>query len=224
MVRQLRAEATRAAALRAAADLFLEVGHANATLSQVSAQSGVTKGALYFHFASKEELARAIVDEGHERVSTACAGKVDGRNPALESIVGISYSVLELAASDALVRVMYRLQMEIDGSDTARGSVFGTWGTVFEHLFDRAIEHGDVASHLDAKNAALLVCEMLAGVLMVSEAQSRLDDAPARMEKVWNTVLPSLVPVDKLAYFRQFASRSLSSYTRENIATGSITV
>ncbi|MEO7078062.1 MAG: TetR family transcriptional regulator, partial [Rhodococcus sp. (in: high G+C Gram-positive bacteria)] len=51
MVRQLRAEATRAAALRAAADLVLDVGHANATLSQVSAQSGVTKGALSFHFA-----------------------------------------------------------------------------------------------------------------------------------------------------------------------------
>lgn len=94
MVRQLRAEATRAAALRAAADLFLDVGHANATLSQVSAQSGVTKGALYFHFASKEELARAIVDEGHERVSTACAGLVDSRSPALESVIGISYSVL----------------------------------------------------------------------------------------------------------------------------------
>lgn len=137
MVRQLRAEATRAAALRAAADLFLDVGHANATLSQVSAQSGVTKGALYFHFASKEELARAIVDEGHERVSTACAGLVDSRSPALESVIGISYSVLELAASDPLVRVMYRLQMEIDGSDTARGSVFGTWGNIFEHLFER---------------------------------------------------------------------------------------
>ncbi len=68
MVRQLRAEATRAAALRAAADLFLDVGHANATLSQVSAQSGVTKGALYFHFASKEELARAIVEAVPDRV------------------------------------------------------------------------------------------------------------------------------------------------------------
>ena len=71
---------------------------------------------------------------------------------------------------------------------------------------------------------ALLICEMLAGVLMVSEAQSRLEDAPSRMEKVWNTVLPSLVPIDKLAYFREFAARSLSSFVRENITSGSVTV
>ncbi len=224
MVRQLRAEATRAAALRAAADLFLEVGHANATLSQVSAQSGVTKGALYFHFASKEELARAIVDEGHERVSTACSGLVDSRSPALESVIGISYSVLELAASDPLVRVMYRLQMEFEGSETTRGSVFGTWGNIFEHLFDRAIEHGDVADHLDSSNAALLVCEMLAGVLMVSEAQSTLGTAPSRMEKVWHTVLPSLVPPNKLGYFREFAARSLSSFVHSDSPVDSVHV
>lgn len=213
MARQLRAEATRSAALRAAADLFLEVGHASATLSQVSAESGVTKGALYFHFASKEELARAIVDEGRERVAAACAALVDSRSPALESVIGISYAVLDLANSDTLVRVMYRLQLEVRGS--REDSVFSTWQNNFQNLFERAIVHGDVLDDLDAENAALLVCEVLSGVLVVSEATDALDRAPVRMERVWRAILPSLVAPDKLPYFREFASRSLSSFLRE---------
>ncbi|GGG17130.1 TetR family transcriptional regulator [Rhodococcoides trifolii] len=215
MVRQLRAEATRSAALRAAADLFLRVGHATATLSQVSAESGVTKGALYFHFASKEELSRALVDEGRERVAAACSGLVDNRSPALESVIGITYSVLELANSDNLVRIMYRLQLEVDGPDPSRGSVFGTWQNLFELLFDRAITHGDVIDSLDSKTASLLVSEVLSGVLMVAEGTSKLASAPIRMEQVWHTILPSLVPPEKLSYFREFASRSLSSFVRD---------
>ncbi|MGB6179994.1 MAG: TetR/AcrR family transcriptional regulator [Rhodococcus sp. (in: high G+C Gram-positive bacteria)] len=218
MVRQLRAEATRSAALRAAADLFLRVGHATATLSQVSAESGVTKGALYFHFASKEELARALVDEGRERVAAACTGMVDSRSPALESVIGITYSVLDLANTDNLVRIMYRLQLEVDAPDPSRGSVFATWQTIFSHLFERAIEHGDVIDSLDSETASCLVSEMLSGVLMVAEGTARLGGAPARMEQVWHTILPSLVPPEKLPYFREFASRSLSSFVRDRAA------
>lgn len=64
MVRQERAEATRDSVLRGAAGVFLRLGYANASLSEIIAESQVTKGALYFHFGSKEELARAVIDEG----------------------------------------------------------------------------------------------------------------------------------------------------------------
>ena len=48
--------------------MFFCLGYANASLSEIIAQSNVTKGALYFHFGSKEELARAVVDQGNERL------------------------------------------------------------------------------------------------------------------------------------------------------------
>src|SRR5262249_39937193 len=61
--RQDRAERTRNAILEAAAVVFDERGFNGASLSDILAKAGVTKGALYFHFSSKEELARAIVEE-----------------------------------------------------------------------------------------------------------------------------------------------------------------
>lgn len=58
MARQERAIRTRRALLVAAAEVFDEVGYEAATISDVLKKSGMTKGALYFHFTSKEELAQ----------------------------------------------------------------------------------------------------------------------------------------------------------------------
>ena len=56
-----------------------------ASLSEIIAESQVTKGALYFHFGSKEELARAVIDEGSARFDAKCELWLDRRTPALES-------------------------------------------------------------------------------------------------------------------------------------------
>ena len=60
---QGRAQVTRQALLVAAATRFAEVGYHGTSLSEVIAASKVTKGALYFHFISKQALADAVVAE-----------------------------------------------------------------------------------------------------------------------------------------------------------------
>src|SRR3954469_23777145 len=61
--RQARALATRGAILAAAAEEFAAASYHQASLSRILERSGVTKGALYFHFVSKESIALAVVDE-----------------------------------------------------------------------------------------------------------------------------------------------------------------
>jgi len=51
-----RSEATIANILTAAASLFLSRNYADVTMGQIADAAHVTKGALYHHFASKEEL------------------------------------------------------------------------------------------------------------------------------------------------------------------------
>ncbi|MFC7472440.1 TetR family transcriptional regulator [Actinomadura keratinilytica] len=63
MVKQERAIRTRKAILTAAAKIFEERGYRAATISEILSAAGVTKGALYFHFSSKEELAQGILHE-----------------------------------------------------------------------------------------------------------------------------------------------------------------
>jgi AcrR family transcriptional regulator len=92
-----RREEVRTRVLAAAASVVAERGLAAATLDQVAAAAGFTKGAVYSNFASKDELFLALLeDQARDRVTrveTALAGAPDV--PAALAAVGA-----ELAGAD----------------------------------------------------------------------------------------------------------------------------
>ena len=58
-----RSARTRGALLMAARELFAENGFAATGREEIAERAGVTRGALYHHFASKTELAAAVVEQ-----------------------------------------------------------------------------------------------------------------------------------------------------------------
>src|SRR5438067_8683685 len=62
LTRSMRKAETRAALLAAAADHFAKRGIAATSIDDVAASVGLTKGAVYAHFASKSDLVRAIFE------------------------------------------------------------------------------------------------------------------------------------------------------------------
>jgi AcrR family transcriptional regulator len=86
MVQQQRAAATRAQIVRGAAQMFDRSGFESANLVEIAEAAGMTQGALYFHFRSKEDLARNIIAEQHrislsavQPIAAAAAGVGDRR-------------------------------------------------------------------------------------------------------------------------------------------------
>lgn len=65
MVRRTKEEAeqTRRSILAAARKTFHEQGVGNTSLEQIAQAAGLTRGAIYWHFANKEELFRAMRQE-----------------------------------------------------------------------------------------------------------------------------------------------------------------
>ena len=61
--RSARKAATRARLLEAAARVYARRGFAGATLDEVAGEAGFTKGAVYAHFGSKENLLLALLQE-----------------------------------------------------------------------------------------------------------------------------------------------------------------
>ena len=57
-----KGEVTRQRIVEAAAGLFNQRGFENASLSELMEATGLEKGGIYRHFASKEELATAAFD------------------------------------------------------------------------------------------------------------------------------------------------------------------
>jgi AcrR family transcriptional regulator len=62
--RQRRKEARPAELTAAALDLFVERGFAATKLDDIAARAGVSKGTLYLYFSSKEELFKAVIQQG----------------------------------------------------------------------------------------------------------------------------------------------------------------
>lgn len=92
-----RTETTRAALLRAARSLFVERGYAETATPDIVAAAGMTRGALYHHFADKQALFRAVV----EQEAAAVAAEIEHAAPAA---LGLREALL--AGGDAFLDAM----------------------------------------------------------------------------------------------------------------------
>jgi AcrR family transcriptional regulator len=76
-----RSEATRAALIGAGRRLFAERGYAEVGTEEIVRAAGVTRGALYHHFAGKRELLEAVYEqieaEVTQRIATGALGAAD---------------------------------------------------------------------------------------------------------------------------------------------------
>jgi AcrR family transcriptional regulator len=72
--------------LEAAARLFYEQGYPQTTTRQITNACGITPGALYNHFSSKEEILWVIVEDAYTRTAEVCEEAVRRGNgdPAAE--------------------------------------------------------------------------------------------------------------------------------------------
>jgi AcrR family transcriptional regulator len=69
--------------------VFARRGYEAATVEEITAECGIAKGALYGHFASKEELFRTILVEHVRRRATETASRLEPGLPLHESILRI---------------------------------------------------------------------------------------------------------------------------------------
>ena len=102
-----RSATTRAALVRAARELFARDGYAATGREAIVERAGVTRGALYHHFADKEALFRAVFEEIEAEVmahSAEAAMAVAPEDP-LGQLRSGSLAYLDIALDPAVQRV-----------------------------------------------------------------------------------------------------------------------
>lgn len=100
-----RRAATRAALIAAARELFAQKGFAGAGREEIVERAGVTRGAMYHHFDSKEALFRAVYEEVEEEVlAHLMVAAAPARDPKEMLRLG-SLAYLDIAATDDVRRI-----------------------------------------------------------------------------------------------------------------------
>lgn len=105
-----RKEARPAEIVAAAFEVFAQKGFAGAKLDDIAARAGVSKGAVYLYFETKEDLFRAVVTQGVapnvEQVLAMLAQHPGPFAPLLESIAERMAQVVTATPVGGLVKMV----------------------------------------------------------------------------------------------------------------------
>ncbi|GAA3548025.1 ScbR family autoregulator-binding transcription factor [Amycolatopsis ultiminotia] len=197
MARQERAEQTRKTILDAAASRFDAVGFLGASLSDILGEAGVTKGALYFHFKSKEELADALVQEQFGVVDTAELLQ----SPGLQTAIDWSHGLARGLRTDVRVRASIRLVIEQGSFITPASNAYKEWIDVADACFIAGKAAGDLRKDVATHELAQLVVSSFTGIQLSSQVLTGRTDLSERLTFMWSMLLPSIVPPRRVHRF-----------------------
>lgn len=89
-----RRQQTREYLLQAAAQVFAERGFHAASLDEVAAAAGFTKGAVYSNFKNKEDLFLALLEDSYAREMTALRATIERSDVPPEARIGDFVSLI----------------------------------------------------------------------------------------------------------------------------------
>lgn len=193
---QTRAVKTRAAIVRAAGELFAERGYHGASTTDILERCGLTRGALYFHFPSKEAIADAVAEHQWHALSPP------DRDSPLQAVVAMTFTYADSLLRDPVMRGAVRLAVE-------QGTFRGPDATPYEgpeqvvlDLLVQAQARGELLTTTDPRAIARLLVAAYTGVQLVSEAQTGRSDLMDRLTDLWRYLLPGIANPGLLPHLR----------------------
>jgi AcrR family transcriptional regulator len=117
---------TRARIQQVAVELFTEHGYEGTSLREIAERLDVTKAALYYHFRSKEDIVRSLVEDYFGQMDALIAwGTEQPRTTELRGAI-LSRYVSIVAEGDKVFRMLHQNQAAVStlASAKSRGELF----------------------------------------------------------------------------------------------------
>ncbi|MEU9416737.1 ScbR family autoregulator-binding transcription factor [Streptomyces sp. NPDC048272] len=191
MARQERAIQSRRIIVEAAAEMFNELGYDATTIGGLIDRIPLTRGGLYFHFTSKEELARAVLDEAVTR---------EGSTPQVHKLqewVDLGLLLAHRLPKEPVLSASVRLSV-----DAKARALFGTrwpdWISVGEGLLEEAGMRGELLAHVVPSEVSRLLVGAWTGVLLITEGIPD-GDLSREISNLFDLVLPNIAAPAVLA-------------------------
>lgn len=187
--------------VRAALDVFSEKGFAGARMEEIAARAGVSKGAPYLYFPTKEDLFAAVVRDVVEPNIEPMLQLAAAHNGPLEPLLrGMTQHVAHMAETTPLGRIVKLVVSESNTfpelariwHDNVIARALGTLAA----LIERAQERGEVRPGDPRNHALTIVSPLLVGVIFRETfvpVGAKPFDLPALIRQHLDTVLPGLL-------------------------------
>lgn len=200
-LQQERAIRTRAAIIERAADAFAERGYEAASLNDIVRSTGLTKGAFYFHFSSKEALALAVFKAKQAQLAERLGAVAAHEPDALRGLTALLRARAELLQNEPSLRCFLGLTSELV-AHFGPGSEFAASYNVpietFTALIRQGQREGVIRPSLDPRSTAETVFAALLGTDEMSKVMAGGRDLVYRTER-WLEVITAGLAVEPRA-------------------------
>jgi TetR/AcrR family transcriptional regulator, transcriptional repressor for nem operon len=186
-----KGERTRQEIIERAAPLFNQRGFAGCSMQDIMAATGLEKGGLYRHFASKEELAAAAFRYSLARVTEARRAGV-GEDPS--TLEELRLQIRRFVEIHSIIPggcpVMNTAIDSDDGNPVLRKLVqeaMQQWKARIAGIVRTGIARGEIRAGIEPRSVANVMIAALEGALMITRLEGNRDamrDAQDMLERV----------------------------------------
>ncbi|MFJ3229984.1 ScbR family autoregulator-binding transcription factor [Streptomyces sp. NPDC086787] len=190
---QERAVRTRAALIKAAAEEFDLAGFAGTSTTKIIKRAGSTMGALYFHFGSKEGVAKAVMAE-----QAADLPELVGRS-GLQHLVDLTLELARELRGNVLLRAGVRLAVEQGAFGIQDDTAYQLWITRFKEELIVADALGELREGVDPAGFARVLVGAYSGTQLLSRISTGHEDLLERIAELWRYFLPAIATPEVIA-------------------------
>ncbi len=192
------AEQTRQEIFRAGLRVFSEKGFAAATLNDVARRAGVTRGAIYWHFKSKDSFIEEIMSRLSSYYDELVRTELDGDSlPA--SVRRFIIRLLNRFAADdewrAMQEIILRSTLNRNNPGSSMRAVVNTEKTDIFGIFEKAAGKGEIYTGWDGETAKFCLASVISGafVQLIEDPDSLNAE---RIEQVADFIVRGLKPAE----------------------------
>lgn len=192
MARRTRAEMeeTRATLLATARKVFSERGYADTSMDDLTAQAGLTRGALYHHFGDKKGLLLAVVEQLDAEMDARLQAITDTAEDAWEGFRQRCRAYLEMALEPHIQRIVLRDARAVLGGGTPDAQRHCVES--MQRLLHNLIAQGIVVDVNAQALASLIYGSLAEAAFWIADAEdgnARLTQASAALELLLRGIL-----------------------------------
>jgi AcrR family transcriptional regulator len=188
-LRSEQAERSRERLLDAAAEEFWLHGLAGSRIQDVLDRAEMTKGGLYHHFTTKQELADALfLTDGDCWVKAADRVSSSGQR-GLAAVRAYIAELIATMTTNVRARALVRIGNEIavDGQGALE-----QWRAFFMRCLQQSIADAEVADDVALYDLATTLADCVLGVVALPESLETAGSSEARAARLWALVGPGL--------------------------------
>ncbi len=176
----LSADERRAVTVEAVVALAAERNPSEITTAAIAARMGLTQGAIFRHFPTKDSILQSVLDWVSERLLTRVDRAAQTQTSPLKALEAVFLAHVGFIAEHPGAPRMLLAELQKAGDTVSKRMVTTLMGSYRERLvwlLERGMEAGEVDPALDIEAAATLYIGMIQGLVL----QSLASGEPARL-------------------------------------------